>query len=185
MALAAGLHTDAEASLRAAVEAAGEHPMALKMAHAYGQALDRLGRHEEAAAVFRQIVELRPDLLDPWIWLGLALLGADRNEEALAVHRDALARHGRHPELARLFADGAVALDRLGRHVEAVAWCNAALQEHGVRDGTLLLNLAAFYLRLGDRGAAREALRRVREEYSHLGAEAESIWLRWGDGGPL
>ena len=175
---------DAEAVFRTALEAGGGS-FYLKNAQGYGQALHHLGRHDEAADVFVKLCELRPDLLEPVRWRGMSELGRGRPEDALRVQRRGLQVHAAHPDRARLYADGAVALDALGRWSDGVAWCTAALADIGADEPTLCHNLATFHLRLGDQAAARVALRRAASAHEQAAERAVEVWRQWGDGGPL
>lgn len=165
--------------------ARGDHPMHRKMRHGLAQALTHQGALPEAIALFEALVAERPDLLDPRVWLGVALLQAGRLQEALQVHRQALIELRAHPEIARVIADGAVALDRLYRHREGADWCRAGLALLPAPEPTVCLNLAAFLLRLGDKAAARDALRMAAGCGAEPAAQAARMWASWGDGGPL
>ena len=187
MHLAAGNYHDAERAFYAGL-AAGESRFYLKIAHGWGQALHALGRLDEAEDVFAKLCGMRPDLLDPLLWRARCRLDLGDPEGALALHERALAEFEAHADAVRVWADGAVALDKLGRFADGAAWCQrglASMAQRGRQDATLVLNLATFQLRSGDRAAARQTLREARKLGQIAAARAEGVWQDWGDGSAL
>lgn len=183
--LALGDAGRAAAAFRAAAVEGGDNVLWLKALYGFGLACARSGRPGEAEEAFREILARNDTLLSPFVGLAAALLAQERAEEALAVCRGAVARHPAHPELAAVFADGARALDLLGRWREGEAWCLAGIREHGLAEPVLRLNLATFRFRLGDRAGAREALRDARAADPAFSSRAAAIWADFGDGEPL
>lgn len=149
---------------------------------ALGVSRVRLGRYAEAEAPLRALLRQRSPAIGPFIWLGLALLGQGRAEEALDLYAAALDLHADNLQIPRIYADAAVALDQLGRYRDGAALCEEGLARWG--QPVLAMNLAAFRLRLGEPAAAREALgQALRLDPGRLG-EVRQIWAQWGDGTP-
>lgn len=183
--LAAGDATEAAERFAGAL-ATGEARFHLKVAHGLCEALLQLGRGAEAEPLSRALVAERPDLLTAHLLLGRCLLQMGREEDALAVHRHALGLDiGDALERARIVADGAVALDRLGRFAEGERWCLEALPGRVVADASVYLNLATFRFRMGALEGAREALRAARDCTPDAAPTAEATWATYGDGSPL
>ena len=181
--LAAGAPAEAESAFRGALDE-GPGAYQQKVRHGLGHALLRLGRADEAEAVFRCLATERPDLLDPKVGLGLALLGQQRPQEALRCLRAALEAHPGHRDLVRVLADGAVAFDRLGQAEQGRDWCVRGLELIG-KEPTLLMNVATFSLRIGDLEAARQALREASTCGPDVATEAAADWAEYGDGSAL
>ena len=133
----------------------------------------------------RALVAERPDLLTPHRLLGRCLLASERPDEALAVLREALELDGPPEDLARVIADGAVALDRLGRYAEGERWCRHGLARLPEPHPALLLNLATFGFRQGALATARDALRQARDAAPEAAAQVDAVWAAHGDGSPL
>ncbi len=119
------------------------------------------GRAAEAAAAYRRLLGLLPDLPDSWYNLALMERACGRFEAALDAYDEALRRGVSGPEEVRL--NRAVILtDDLGRHELAEAELAAAL---AMRPDYLpaLLNLGNLHEDLGRREAARAAYERALE----------------------
>ncbi len=83
-----------------------------------GEALLRLGRHQEAIDAFRRVLAADPGEPEASRGVARALLAIGRPDAALARLEEALARA---PDDPRLVNAKGVALDQLGRHAEAQA----------------------------------------------------------------
>jgi tetratricopeptide (TPR) repeat protein len=183
--LAAGDAEGAAASFAAAL-ATKETGFHLKVAHGLCEALLELGRAAEAEPIAQALLAERPDLLTTYLLVGRCLLQLGRPSEALAVHRQAVERDVGEPgDRVRVAADGAIALDRLGRYAEGERWCLDALERLPDPHPVLYVNLAGFRFRLGRQSAAREALRAARELAPDVATTVESTWATYGDGSPL
>ncbi|HLE84975.1 MAG TPA: tetratricopeptide repeat protein [Thermoanaerobaculia bacterium] len=90
--------------------------------------LDRDGAAEEAAEHLRRVLELRPNQVAAWQYLGAAYLALDRPAEAADALRQALALDPARTEAYLRLADALVALDRRD---EARRYLR-----HGVREAT-------------------------------------------------
>lgn len=113
------------------------------------------GRSAEAAAAYRRLLAILPDLPDSWYNLALMERACGRFEAALAAYDEALRRGVTGPEEVRL--NRAVILtDDLGRHDLAQTELEAAL---ALRPGwpPALLNLGNLHEDLGRREPARAA----------------------------
>lgn len=182
--LAAGEAAAAVDCFERAVES-GESRFAPKIAHGLCSALLEAGRVGDAEPIARALVDQRPDLVTPHLLLGACLLRQQRPEEALAAHRRALERGSQDIDVIHVIADGAVALEALGRFAEGEQWCVDGLARLSAPNPTLTINLAAFRFRLGKLDAARDALRATRAVAPDLAAEVAAMWADYGDGSPL
>jgi tetratricopeptide (TPR) repeat protein len=90
--------------------------------------LDRDGAAEEAAGHLRRVLELRPNQVAAWEYLGAAHLALDRPAEAADALRQALALDPARTDAYLRLADALVALDRRD---EARRYLR-----HGVREAT-------------------------------------------------
>jgi hypothetical protein len=59
-----------------------------EIAFVYGRMLAELGRNTEAEAQFRRAIEIRPDMLQSYLYLGSILVGTERSEAAAQVYAD-------------------------------------------------------------------------------------------------
>ena len=93
-----------------------------------GRVYESLARHREAAACYDACVALDARL--PWLYFrrGVAHLNADNNADARADFDHFLTHH---PEVAEGYVNRALALEALGKHAEALADADAAV-ERGV-----------------------------------------------------
>lgn len=91
----AGRYEDAAKSYSQGVAADPARP---ELLYNLGNALERLGKHEEAGAAYRQSLEKAPDALAPDAWynLGNSLLAAGQGKAAVQAYREALVRNPRH-----------------------------------------------------------------------------------------
>lgn len=112
----------AEAIWRATVQSRPENSRARNN---LGNALEALGRSQEAVAQFREAIRLRPDYADAHYDLGNSLWRMGRSEEALAEYEEALRIK---PNDTDALCNLSVALVSLGRFAEAIDHCRRALQ---------------------------------------------------------
>ncbi len=121
-------------------------------------ALERLGRHDEAAAVFEKLLEEDPDDAAVANYLGYMWADRGRNlERALELIRRAVELEPGVP--AYLDSLGWVHY-RLGHLEEAERWLRRAL-ELGATDGTVLAHLGEVLLARGKSDEARRYLERA------------------------
>ncbi|MGA7804652.1 tetratricopeptide repeat protein [Bradyrhizobium sp.] len=99
-------------------------PRNVNAANRCGIVLHELGRFEEAAACFARCDELLPNHAAVLHGRARALIGLERFEEALADGHHAYARDAGNAEICNTIA---IALHRLGRHDEELAWLDRAL----------------------------------------------------------
>ncbi len=90
----------------------------------HGNALGRLGRHEEAVAAHQRAIAAQPHSAAAHANLGISLRDQGRMDEAVAAHEKAIAAQ---PDFARAHANLANALHQLGRHAEAEAAIHTCL----------------------------------------------------------
>lgn len=118
------------------------------------------GRLEEAAELFRRANEVREDYSAAF-FRGQALEALDRDEEAVAAYACALEVVERHmdlnPDDPRAATMRAVALGRVGRMGEGLAWAGRAV-EIDPEDAGVRYNVACFYALSGERDRALDAL---------------------------
>jgi tetratricopeptide (TPR) repeat protein len=103
-----------------------------------GCALVELGRIDDAIACFDTALGLAPESYATLESKGLALHGAQRYEEAILCF-DAAAHIARHAKTrCSAWTDKAASLRRLGRHEEALASCDLAIDANPSGDGAWL-----------------------------------------------
>lgn len=90
----------------------------------HGNALGRLGRHDEAVAAHERAIAAQPQSAAALANLGISLRDQGRMDEAVAAHEKAIAAQ---PDFARAHANLANALHQLGRHAEAEAAIHTCL----------------------------------------------------------
>ncbi len=118
-------------------------------AYVLGEALE-LEDRAAAEHAYRRALGLDPALLDASLNLSALLCESDRPRQAEHVLDAALSRH---PEMARLHFNRAVALESQGRRNEAIAGYQAALsRDAGLQDAHRYL--ARLYRRAGDHDSA-------------------------------
>ena len=83
------------------------------------------GKLDEAASVYRAVLQTAPDCVDAWQLLGTLLLQQDRASEAIDALRQAIRRDDTHPAYHSNLAE---ALRRVGALVEAEASVRRALE---------------------------------------------------------
>lgn len=76
-----------EAALKLFEAALTEHPPFYAARLALANSYARLQRHEDALASYRKAAELKPDRADPYVGVGVALVGLKRYEEAVKLLR--------------------------------------------------------------------------------------------------
>ena len=89
-----------------------------------GQALEALGRRQEALAAFRQAAQANPDCLEAWLGRGAACRALGLGPEAIAAYQQAVRLR---PELAEAENDLGIVLQDAGRLAEAIAAFQRAL----------------------------------------------------------
>jgi len=109
-------------------------------------------RYEEAVALSREAVRMRPDMADGYEHLSLALRQLERHDEAIAVLREGLRRAGDRESLRRQLG---LALSEAGQAREAVE----VLSPLG--DGTDSATLNALGIALSDAGRQEEAVAKL------------------------
>lgn len=110
------------------------------------------GRHAEAAAAYRELVEREPGMVYAWEQLGRSLRRAGQSGPALAALARAYELSGGAPQVALSLAEVELALERLD---EAEAHARQALPSHEVAADLL----AQIALRRDDLATAEELLR--------------------------
>lgn len=128
-----------------------------------GQALDHFQRNDFEVAVerFRAVLEEESALIDGWLYLGHALLGLGRNQEALEAYERLVELTGGAP-YATLAA--ATPMFRLGRLEEAADHARTALVQHPMEAHELLARIAL------ERGEVETAEEHAAEAAAHRGA---------------
>ncbi|RKP58470.1 tetratricopeptide repeat protein [Pararobbsia silviterrae] len=111
-----------------------------------GKALQEIGHHAEAIALFDELLAQGPDPIDLRFHRGVSLGALGRVDAALADYRAVLARDPSHAGAAN---NAANALRRLGRHAEALDAFDAALAAHPDHPD-LRLNRGAMAFEAGD-----------------------------------
>jgi len=148
-----GAFDAAESALRVALRSMPQDPeLALDLA----ALLRRRGRAPQAIAVLLELVERRPDFGDARRALGLALLAAGREDEALSTLAD-LARRADGDERRDALLDLSSAALEAGRRSRAHS---AARDAHalGDPDGRAALGMGLALAAMGRRAEARDAL---------------------------
>jgi tetratricopeptide (TPR) repeat protein len=126
---------------------------ALRLAHAYR----RSGRHAEAYALYRRVLDVHPDHADGLAGCGQAAFHLGRIDDALRLLRRAVA--ARH-DFADAHNNLAVVLQASGDLDEALAACQRALRfDPGLLGGHV--NLGNLLRQKGDLGEAAEAYERA------------------------
>jgi serine/threonine protein kinase/Flp pilus assembly protein TadD len=134
-------------------EALRLNPRLFDAAYLYGRCRFAEGKMEEAVTLFRKASELDPADYQSLSLVGLCLRALGRADEAPAVARAFLERTERHivvhPEDARAFYLGALALQQLGDPERALEWAARALALDPDENSTLY-NVACLYVQMGD-----------------------------------
>ncbi len=121
-------------------------------------ALERLGRREEAATVFRKILEQTPDDDDAANYLGYMWADAGEHlDEALELIQRAVAAD---PDSGAYLDSLGWVYFRKGNLAQAEHWLRMAVRK-GAIDGTVLAHLGEVLLRRGKKDEALELLRRA------------------------
>ncbi|MEW6428695.1 MAG: tetratricopeptide repeat protein [Thermodesulfobacteriota bacterium] len=122
-----------------------------------GLVLNRLDRHDEAAAHLERVVALLPAEPDGFFHLGLARRGQNRHREAIACFRKVLENAPDHPETWFFLAQSSM---ETGLPTEAAAAYGRAI---AARPDFFqaLFNLGKVRLALGDKAEAERCFRQV------------------------
>jgi tetratricopeptide (TPR) repeat protein len=127
-------------------------------------------RRDDAEALLARAQAMDPSFA--WAWERSAWIYANYGEPepALAQFRRAVPLKGPGAPIANCLAGVGTAHLGAGRYEEAAAWVRRALAEN---PGAVWLNrvLAACYVALGERQAARAALDRLRQAYPGITVE--------------
>jgi hypothetical protein len=99
-------------------------PDSIAVLFCYGERLQEERRFEQAAAAFRNVVDLDPNHCNGWLNLGAALLGLHEYADSLAAFRRALALE---PGSAVAYCNMSIALMGLDRTPEAIEASRKAL----------------------------------------------------------
>ncbi|MFO0960020.1 MAG: serine/threonine-protein kinase [Isosphaeraceae bacterium] len=152
-------NTLVDRAIRAACEAIRLRPDDAVAHHDHGNALELLGKTEEAVAAYREAIRLRPGLAEAYHNLGISLTKLDELQEATASYREAIRLA---PGRAEFQGALSVALRRLGRSDEAISACQEAIKlkpDHWVAYNNLGIALAAQGMLDGAIEAFRDAIR--------------------------
>ena len=133
-------------------QAAALRPDRLMAYGRLGHAYEHAGFLAQAIAAYRRELELRPRAVEARVGLAGALIKTGRPVEALEELRQALVDAPRYSAAHTVMG---LALDVLGRPPEAIAHFQQAIAL-GAQDGVAQFGLAGVYLKLGERGLARE-----------------------------
>lgn len=136
-----------------------------------GLAFFRAGMLDEAVREFRRVTELRPDDVGARFQLGLAHLRIGKWQEAL-THLEVASRQ--RMARAAVWANMAIALERLGRDDEAQESLLKALERGGQDEPRVHLSLGTLSLRRGDFAGADAHFQRARPLYGSSGPSA--VW---------
>lgn len=112
-----GRYEEAIAHFEAAREQGGSGPLAATLLHNWANALEKLGRTEEAADKYAEAAALDPSRADVFINWGNVLVHLDRLEEAAERYAQGVANN---PESAIGWFNRGYALERLERAREAL-----------------------------------------------------------------
>ena len=162
---AAGAYEKAQAAMKLgnAAEATRHLEQAVALAPAYGDALNdlgvermRAGRNDEAIELFRRAAEATPDQFEPRVNLALALLAAEKLDDAEAEAVKALALDPDSPRA--LFAGGRIALAR-GELQTAAERLQRSVAAGGDTQAAAAVALGELCERAGQVAAAVEAYR--------------------------
>ncbi|HSA88381.1 MAG TPA: tetratricopeptide repeat protein [Burkholderiales bacterium] len=149
-----GRVSEAEGELAAALRADPAHGAARQ---AYVALLLEQGRLEPAQRLLREALELNPE--QPTLALAAARILAGQRQYHAAL--EVLDRAGAAPGNADFLAMRGAVLQRLGRHGDAVAAYQQALQAGGAQPATTWVGLAISLESLGRRNEAASAYRRA------------------------
>ncbi|NDC63086.1 MAG: hypothetical protein EBZ59_03675 [Planctomycetia bacterium] len=172
MELRSGRFDDAVALAQRSVSAASQDPGDLLW---LGQLLDRSGKQEEAGDLMERAVKAAPERSDAWLALFAHHFSAGRNSIADSV----LARAERslaEPDRQLVVAQGSELLGKLEAAERSLREAKAFAPENL----EIARSLAAFLLRRGRLGPAREELERIVDTARRNDDEypAASIWAR-------
>ncbi|MGC1953886.1 MAG: tetratricopeptide repeat protein, partial [Gammaproteobacteria bacterium] len=128
-------------------------------------------REDEAEALLQKGLANVPDAPEVHHALGLLLVRNQRLDEALAALRQATELAADQPRYAYVYA---LAIKEKGELGKAITTLEAARRRHpGDRD--VLSALTTLYLEHGDREAARQAAKELKERYPD-DPEAKFLW---------
>ena len=120
--------------------------VALRARHNRGVRLLREGKHTEAMAEFRSVLETEPGLTSTQAMLASAYTRVGREEDAMAAYRGLMTKE---PDEASHYNNLAILLAEAGRFDEAVMNFEQARRRDKQRTGTYEFNLGAAYLQAG------------------------------------
>ena len=138
-----------------------------------GQALQALGRWDEARAAYARVVQLEPDSADAHFSLGLALHSLGRHENAIRAYQTAVQYQADY--FAALNNLG-LCLQRCGRFEEAAAAYTQALALRPTEVGTTA-NLGTVLQSIGRLDEAIRLLRSVHAREPHVSAHAVNLGI--------
>eukprot|EP00435_Cladocopium_sp_Y103_P000129 s4159_g1.t1 len=144
------------------------------------RSLNEVGRHQEALAMYEEVLEVRrqvlgprhPDTLTTQHCVAFSLGEVGRHQEALAMYEEVLGVRRqvsgpRHPDTLAAQSGVAFSLGEVGRHQEALAMYEEVLevrrQDLGPRHPDTLTTQHCVAFRLGQAGQHQEALEMFQE----------------------
>ena len=151
----------AEKEFRAAIRL---NPGLYEAHYFYGRACLAQGKYKEAIEPFRSAAAVRPEDYQALVFLGLAYTGLELKAKAAAAYARSIdvakQQLSVNPGDVRALYMGAIALARIGRTKEALAWAAKALALDS-EDSAVLYNLACLYAVLHRTTEALNCLRKV------------------------
>lgn len=143
-------------------------------------AQQRLGRHQEAVALYRQSIRRSPGVAEAHNNLGCSLLALGRLDDAAAALAQAVALR---PDYAEALDSLGIAVAELGRHAEAIGYYERALAADPLAFRSAF-HLGNAFLALDRPAEARAAFERTlaidaRYAFAHNGLGA--VFARLGD----
>ncbi len=151
----------------------------------FGMAAQQAGMNDKAAAYYRRGIEMDPSLTDLYIGLASLLMGQDREEDAIAVIREAVAASPGDPEshyyLALLFHNTRRFTEALGEFAQVEA---LALRRKGISlNAEFFFHYGAALERTGDLQKAEEMLTRSIALDTNNAEALNSLAYMWAEQG--